>query len=88
MAQQAEGDDGMTDAAELLPCPFCGGEAMLQTVWRASFEAACDSCTARGPRASAPAEAIAAWNRRHPMVVEEADVSELPEELRPGRKVI
>jgi Lar family restriction alleviation protein len=56
---------------ELLPCPFCGGEASTRYI-RDGREAWCRGCGAagasafHGPLTIPPAEdrAIAAWNRR------------------------
>ena len=54
---------------EIKPCPFCGGEAVVDgTTWRASDGEevcwiSCRSCNGSSP-ADTPAEAIAAWNRR------------------------
>ncbi len=44
---------------ELLPCPFCGGEAHMT----ASF-VQCRVCRSDGAIGGTPAEARAAWNRR------------------------
>lgn len=61
----------------LLPCPFCGGEAEMITlrdglgricksyVW-------CDKCETRGDYYNTEAEAIAAWNSRAEMGYEDA----------------
>lgn len=52
--------------AALLPCPFCGGAALL--TWHATdcFAARCTDCCAEGPLPAndTEAEAITAWNRR------------------------
>ena len=56
----------MTD---LLPCPFCGGEAKIKHVtqlWepRNSYWAQCDNCRMSGKHFTTEAEAISAWNTR------------------------
>lgn len=71
---------------ELLSCPFCGSEALV-IKYDGKFAVVCSGCVTQTEFKMSAAEAIAAWNRRHPMV-EEGDVSDLPEELRPGRRVI
>jgi Lar family restriction alleviation protein len=65
---------------ELLPCPFCGGEAHMRYDAGAFAECTNDQCDATGPQRLGPVsreddvrEAIAAWNRRaalsdHPAV--------------------
>lgn len=53
---------GTVVSVELLPCPFCGGEAM--EIERYGFhEVCCLPCTA-AVQAKTEAEAIAAWNTR------------------------
>lgn len=49
-------------AGELLPCPFCGGEAELRTngMWRV----VCPTCKSGVGSHDLPQHAIAAWNRR------------------------
>lgn len=59
---------------ELLPCPFCGGQAFCESpsYGRGYWYVACDDCRAEGPPSKngqdcGEAEAIAAWNRRTPL---------------------
>ena len=52
-------------APELLPCPFCGGSAVLCRPSIGRPYVCCDSKFCSGPK-DTPAEAIAAWNRRAP----------------------
>lgn len=55
----------MSDAPELLLCPFCGGDAVIDDTppWVAVV---CDNsgCDVVGARKYLEADAIAAWNRR------------------------
>lgn len=57
-------------AIELLPCPFCGGEAELQirpnamSKWRHSVGCASTSCGASGPVEDRKHRAVDEWNRR------------------------
>lgn len=55
----------MTD---LLPCPFCGGEAEMLTAESMNggylFGIMCNDCRSRGDVYDTEAEAIAAWNVR------------------------
>ena len=54
-------------AAELKPCPFCGGEAEIISGAsnRQVFFVTCDTCGAETPWiARTKAEAAEAWNRR------------------------
>jgi len=56
----------LTDIAmsDLLPCPFCGGEASFKP---RSFKAGCDRCGAHVPNGAVSSdETIAAWNTRAP----------------------
>ena len=55
--------------SELLPCPFCGGEAEICHVtqlWepRDSYWAKCKNCRINGAHHTTEAEAIEAWNTR------------------------
>ena len=52
--------------SELLPCPFCGGEAEYGLTM-AGEETYCKKCHAAMPRLTTKAEAIAAWNSRAAM---------------------
>lgn len=55
----------MTSATELLPCPFCGGEASRRLFYGARYGVYCDECDARvGGLFNTEAEAIEAWNTR------------------------
>lgn len=62
------GGDCMT---ELLPCPFCGGEAETLTAESMYggylFGIMCNDCRSRGDVYDTEAEAIAAWNSRAPI---------------------
>lgn len=54
--------------SELLPCPFCGGEAEMLTAESMNggylFGIMCNDCRSRGDVYDTEAEAIAAWNTR------------------------
>lgn len=54
--------------SELLPCPFCGGEAEMLTAESMNggylFGIMCNDCRSRGDVYDTEAEAIAAWNSR------------------------
>lgn len=52
-----------TGPGELLPCPFCGGEAVLCKPFAGRPYVACETSFCSGPKDTAE-EAIAAWNRR------------------------
>ena len=50
---------------ELLPCPFCGGEASKRLFYGARYGVYCDECDACvGGLFNTEAEAISAWNAR------------------------
>lgn len=51
-------------AMELLPCPFCGGEAKLVERRHAEAYVLCVKCGAVSDECSRAMSAIAAWNRR------------------------
>lgn len=54
--------------SELLPCPFCGGEAEILTAESMNggylFGIMCNDCRSRGDVYDTEAEAVAAWNTR------------------------
>lgn len=54
--------------SDLLPCPFCGGEAETLTAESMHvgylFGIMCNDCCSRGDVYGTEAEAIAAWNNR------------------------
>lgn len=57
---------------ELKPCPFCGASAQVAEMprgFRNYFALECAMCSGEGPPGKTSAEAIAAWNRRAPVVV-------------------
>jgi len=50
---------------ELLPCPFCGGEASKRLFYKGKYRVHCNACDAHsGDVCDTEAEAIAAWNAR------------------------
>lgn len=59
----------MTDTTKLLPCPFCGGKAELNT-WGNDRDGChvakviCDSCSASADSFETQDQAVAAWNWR------------------------
>lgn len=59
--------------SELLPCPFCGGNAVLEITQMQNHQVVCDNqgavggethCMAIGPIRMEKAEALFAWNSR------------------------
>ena len=54
--------------SELLPCPFCGGEAVndIDDETAAPYVVTCTRCAARTDWQYTPEEAAIAWNRRTP----------------------
>lgn len=49
---------------ELLPCPFCGGDAVERPFFRGMSIIRCRKCRADGKAGNTLDEAVAAWNRR------------------------
>ncbi len=76
--------------SDLLPCPFCGGEARIEQHEKGKWLAFCGDvygCGTEGWYESTPEEAIAAWNRRAPTIP--TDVREtLREALDVDRKIL
>lgn len=67
--------------SELLPCPFCGGEAEILTAESMHggylFGIMCNDCRSRGDVFDTEAEAIEAWNTRAERTcMGESDLSE------------
>jgi Lar family restriction alleviation protein len=53
----------MSDTIELKPCPFCGGEAVLDATVSCFF-VRCIGCAAEGPWHGTMAGATNGWNKR------------------------
>ena len=49
---------------DLLPCPFCGGDAVERPFFRGMSIIRCRKCRADGKAGNTLDEAVAAWNRR------------------------
>ena len=50
---------------EILPCPFCGGEASKRLFYKGKYRVHCNACDAHsGDVCDTEAEAIQAWNTR------------------------
>lgn len=62
------------ETIELLPCPFCGGEAKLRVSWGGHApRAACQKCGAEGVYGETIIEAAEKWNTRTPDVAAERE---------------
>ena len=62
--------------SELLPCPFCGGEASKRLFYGGRYGVYCDSCSSRvGGLFETEAEAVAAWNTRAERVGERKTIN-------------
>lgn len=55
--------------SELLPCPFCGGQGVMNDLGNNRFHIHCDSCPAQIGQVWDKTESeeflIVCWNRRH-----------------------
>lgn len=60
----------LTKRVELLPCPWCGGEARVVGVGKWRY-AVCKKCTIEGPVKMDIDEALLAWNTRAPILTPE-----------------
>lgn len=68
--------------AELLPCPFCGGDSVSvhdSYVDNQGFMVLCASCTAEGPLCTSVKDAAAEWNRRSMPAAVAEELPTLPE---------
>lgn len=68
----------MTRADLLKPCPFCGGRAILVFSFYGASVVRCERqrCLSSGPERATDAGAIAAWNRRAPITLDEWEDSQ------------
>lgn len=62
----------MKNETKLLPCPFCGGEAVTAEMYNTKLKklfpiVKCLDCECRTPMTETFEEAIAVWNTRKPM---------------------
>ena len=56
--------------SELKPCPFCGGEALIDIYGaEGTYKVICDDCGSTGGTRYEEAEAIKAWNSRADKIV-------------------
>ena len=66
--------------SELLPCPFCGGEAEMLTAESMNggylFGIMCNDCCSRGDVYDTEAEAIEAWNTRYEPMMDAIPMTE------------
>ena len=60
----------VTEAGELLPCPWCGGHEIMKASLPASVWYFCssDGCEVLGPSADSEHKARVAWNARAPLL--------------------
>lgn len=72
--------------ADLKPCPFCGGEARINSDHEAvrdteghlwAFTVGCSKCCATSGLCCSPDKAIEAWNTRQPMEAVVAEMEKL-----------
>ena len=73
----------LTDAGVLVPCPFCGGEAMVEYDTTEPFEYAvfCGDCGVMPTTSEDEQVARLAWNTRAPIL--SAEEMEMLDENRP-----
>lgn len=57
-------DGASSDNSDLLPCPFCGGEAKIGADHDRIYVYCKGGCRALGPRSIYTRKAVEAWNTR------------------------
>jgi len=58
-----------------LKCPFCGNTELQVLDLQTTFWVTCQACSANGPSADSPAQALECWNRTGLVKQEEAHPS-------------
>jgi hypothetical protein len=59
--------DGVVEAVELLPCPFCGGDVYLQRLINEEWRIGCYYCPVKSSTERTSREmAVTQWNTRAP----------------------
>jgi hypothetical protein len=59
--------DGVVEAAQLLPCPFCGGDVYLQRLINEEWQIGCYYCPVKSSTERTSREmAVTQWNTRAP----------------------
>jgi Lar family restriction alleviation protein len=61
---------------QLLPCPFCGGDAQTDFIEGESYLIECYACRAETGIKDSEEDAIAAWNRRAALASRPAEVDD------------
>lgn len=80
----------MNKENELLPCPFCGGKAVLIEKWEKvfGFFVECSECVTSNYYSTSKEEAVKAWNKRvYPDDVQEAIDSQTQKRVEVSRYI-